>query len=220
MPSRRFVLQSLLKAALSLGLLAAPLSALMKRAYGQDEKTIVPKGTPWTDLRNRDPKNLDTSQLDTTALKDFGTMGLEDHETDLEQWRLQVDGGVQTPLSLTHAEMLSLPPLERQVLMICPGFFANNGLWKGISIKELLARAQANAGITHVTFRGPEGNYEKVLRVPLEDAISDKVFLAWQVNGESLPQKHGFPLRLVAEGYYGYDWIKYVYRVTFDTIRS
>jgi sulfoxide reductase catalytic subunit YedY len=39
------------------------------------------------------------------------------------------------------------------------------------------------------------------------------VFLAYQVNGQALPKKHGFPLRVVAEGYYGGDWVKYVYKV-------
>jgi sulfoxide reductase catalytic subunit YedY len=48
----------------------------------------------------------------------------------------------------------------------------------------------------------------------VEDVLSDRVFLAYGVNGKPLPERHGFPLRLVAEGYYGYDWIKYVYRIT------
>jgi len=39
------------------------------------------------------------------------------------------------------------------------------------------------------------------------------VFLAFEVNGEKLPQKHGFPLRIVAEDYYGSDWVKYVYKI-------
>ncbi|MBW2515672.1 MAG: molybdopterin-dependent oxidoreductase, partial [Deltaproteobacteria bacterium] len=42
---------------------------------------------------------------------------------------------------------------------------------------------------------------------------SDKVFLAYEVNGEKLPVRHGFPLRIVAEDYYGDDWVKYVYRI-------
>ncbi len=37
--------------------------------------------------------------------------------------------------------------------------------------------------------------------------------LAYGVNGRILPKKHGFPLRIVAEGYYGYNWVKYAYRV-------
>jgi DMSO/TMAO reductase YedYZ molybdopterin-dependent catalytic subunit len=53
-----------------------------------------------------------------------------------------------------------------------------------------------------------------VQRFPLADINSDKVFLAYLVNGEILPEKHGFPLCVVAEDYYDYDWIKYVYSIT------
>ncbi|MBC8394607.1 MAG: molybdopterin-dependent oxidoreductase [Deltaproteobacteria bacterium] len=55
--------------------------------------------------------------------------------------------------------------------------------------------------------------YGKIERWPIEDILSNKVFLAYGVNGETLPKKHGFPLRVVAEGNYGSDWIKYVYKV-------
>jgi DMSO/TMAO reductase YedYZ molybdopterin-dependent catalytic subunit len=109
--------------------------------------------------------------------------------------------------------------LERTILMICPGFFANNGKWKGVSVRELLARAESRAEVTHITFRGPTGTYGKVLRVPIEHIRSDQVFLAYEVNGQALPKKHGFPLRLVAEGYYGYDWIKYVDKVEAEIIK-
>ena len=69
------------------------------------------------------------------------------------------------------------------------------------------------ADTTHITVYGPEGPYEKVERFPIADIRSNKVFLAYAVNGEKLPQKHGFPLRIVAEDYYGSDWVKYVYKI-------
>lgn len=181
-------------------------------------KTVVPGGTKREDLVNKDPKDLDAGQLEITALKDFGTMGLDDYEVDIEGWRLIVEGEVKQALRLTYSEVMSLPSIEKRVLMICPGFFANNGVWKGVSAKGLLNMAQVESGVNYVTLRGPEGKYEKVLKVPLADALSDRVFLACQVNGEPLAQKHGFPLRVVAEGYYGADWVKYVWKVTADKV--
>ena len=73
--------------------------------------------------------------------------------------------------------------------------------------------AQMKADTTHISVYGPQGPYEKVERFPISDIRSDKVFLAYQVNGEELPQKHGFPLRIVAEDYYGDEWVKYVYKI-------
>jgi len=55
-----------------------------------------------------------------------------------------------------------------------------------------------------------KGVYGKVVRISLKDIDRKRVFLAYRVNGEPLPQKHGFPLRLVYEDAYGYDWVKYV----------
>lgn len=46
--------------------------------------------------------------------------------------------------------------------------------------------------------------------------LSNKVFLAYAVNGKPLPQKHGFPLRVVAEEHYGFNWIKYVHKITIE----
>ena len=97
--------------------------------------------------------------------------------------------------------------------MICPGFFTNHGRWKGISIAELLKLSGADAGITHVSIRGPEGRYAKVERFPITEIVSHQVFLAYQVNGQVLPRKHGFPLRAVAEDHYGSEWVKFVHHI-------
>ena len=77
----------------------------------------------------------------------------------------------------------------------------------------VLHLTRMKADTTHINVYGPPGEYEKVERFPIEDIRSDKVFLAYNVNGETLPQKHGFPLRIVAEDYYGAEWVKYVYKV-------
>lgn len=183
-------------------------------------KTILPKETNPRDLVNRNPSDLDTRNLDVTSLDEFGTMGLEDHEVNLESWRLIVEGEVDRPLKLTYSELIALPSVTRKVLLICPGVFVIHGEWTGVSMKALTDRANIRPGTNYVTFAGPEGRYEKVHRVPLAESLADKVFLAWQVNGKTLPQKHGFPLRLVAEDYYGYDWVKYVYKVTVNRIRG
>ena len=183
-------------------------------------KNIIPKGTSRESLIDKNPKDIDARNVAITPLSEFGTMGLEDHDINLAQWRLIVDGAVDQTLSLTYEELLNMPSIERVALLICPGVFVNQGKWKGVSVKELLRKAGANRNATHVTFRGPEGNYMKTHRVPIDHVLSEKSFLAHAVNGKTLPKKHGYPLRLVAEDYYGFDWVKYVYRVTVDVIET
>ena len=199
-----------------IGALFGPLFSVIGWVYAKAQKTILPKGTKRESLIQRNPEALDTRNLETTPLKDFGTMGISDYEVNLHEWRLEVTGRVQNRLELTYPEILVLPSIEKKVLLICPGFFANHGRWKGISMKALLEKASAESDVTHVAFSGPRGSYEKVEQFPIEDVLPGKVFLAYEVNGKSLPKKHGFPLRVVAEGYYGDDWVKYVYKMSLE----
>jgi sulfoxide reductase catalytic subunit YedY len=115
---------------------------------------------------------------------------------------------------LTYGELTARAPLERDVLLICPGFFAYKGRWKGVSISGLLAEAGLRPEAVWIEISGPKGARERNERFTLEEVRSDRVFLAYQVNGQPLPQKHGFPVRLVAEDHYGSRWVKYVDRIT------
>jgi sulfoxide reductase catalytic subunit YedY len=215
---RRQFLKILFGALALAGAGAGGLASMAKKVFAETAKIILPRGTPRESLIDKNPAELDASNLEVTPVDNFGTMGLTDHVVRIENWGLEVDGLVKRPLRLTYEEVKKLPLVERKVLMICPGFFANQGTWKGFSLGSLLKLAQAEDGVTHVTVRGPDGKYENTQRYPLADVLSNKVFLAYEVNGRPLPQKHGFPLRAVAEGYYGYDWVKYVYKLTVEKI--
>ncbi len=194
--------------------------SLLSRAYAQSKRLILPKGTKMTSLVDKNPADLDTRHLEVIPLEQFETMGLTDHDTDLDAWRLKMSGNVQKPLSLSYNQVRELPAVERNVLLICPGFFTNHGKWKGISVTELLRLAQPESGITHVSFRGPPGRYAQTVRFPVAEIASNQVFLAYQVNGQALPRKHGFPLRVVAEDHYGSEWVKYVHEVEVFRVES
>ncbi len=201
-----------------MAVLFSPFRSLLRSALAQAEKIILPKGTKRESLVGKNPATLDARNLEVTPLENFGTMGLSDHAENLDRWRLEVTGLVKSPLHLKYDEILATPSVERRVLLVCPGFFANYGTWKGVSIRRLLELAQAGKDATHVTLYGPEGTYEYTQRFPIKDVNSDTVFLAYQVNGKTLPQRHGFPLRTVAEGYYGHDWVKYVYKIKVEQV--
>ncbi len=190
-----------------------PFFSMIKRAFAKVKRVILPKGTKVETLRTKNPAELDTTNLEVTPLKDFETMGETNHKVDLNRWRLQVTGQVRRPLTLSYSEVKALPAVKRKVLLICPGVFAQYGDWKGISMANLLKKAEIDQGVTHVTISGPETAFEKVERFPIKEVLEEKVFLAYEVNGETLPEKHGFPLRVVAEDHYGSQWVKYAYKV-------
>jgi sulfoxide reductase catalytic subunit YedY len=140
-------------------------------------------------------------------------MGTTDRVLNPDTWRLEVSGRVKRPLSLKYSQLTALPSIQREVLLICPGFFANHGRWKGCSIKRLLEEAEFDRTAAHVSIEAGDG---KTARFPLADVLSDKVFLAYQVNGEVLPRQHGYPVRVVAADSYGSDWVKYASKITVE----
>ena len=213
MKTRRQFIQLSIKFLSGLGLFFSMIGTWLTKAYAKAKRILVPKGTDLSALRSDNPASLDTRNLEIQPLKDFQTMGLTDHEVDLKSWRLFIDGNVAVPTKLDYSAIRELPAIERNVLMICPGIFVNHGRWKGISMMTVLNMAHMKADTTHISVYGPEGDYEKLERFPIADVRSDKVFLAYQVNDEKLPRKHGFPLRIVAEDYYGDEWVKYVYKI-------
>ena len=182
----------------------------LRLLYAKTRKLVLPKGTAMASLIGKDPADLDTRHLETTPLEEFDTMGLTNHTVELKDWRLEITGAVKRPASLEYPDLLKRPSMERDVLLICPGVFAYHGRWKGISAADLLSEAGMRSDVTHVVFGGPSRFLTKTERFPIEEIVSGRVFLAYQVNGVPLPQKHGYPLRLVAQSHYGHRWVKYV----------
>jgi DMSO/TMAO reductase YedYZ molybdopterin-dependent catalytic subunit len=172
-----------------------------------ETKKILPKGFSKGKLKEMNPAEIDSRNLEIDPLKKFETMGPTDVATDLNTYRLKVTGKVGLPLSLSYDEILKSPSLKETVLLICHGFFSNNGRWTGLNLKSLMQEAQIKKEAQYIDIVGA---HEKRVRIPLKALDQKRIFLAYQVNGEALPQKHGFPLRLVYEDAYGFDWVKYV----------
>jgi len=170
-------------------------------------KQLLPKGFSKSKLKDMNPAEIDSRNLEIDPLNQFGTMGPTDVAIDLNTYRLKVTGKVGRPLSLNYDQILKYPSLTETVLLICPGFFSNNGRWTGVNLKSLLQEAQIKQEAQYIDVVGA---HEKRVRIQLKALDQKKIFLAYRINGETLPQKHGFPLRLVYEDAYGYDWVKYV----------
>ncbi len=170
-------------------------------------KQLLPKGFAKSQLLNMNPAEVDNRNLEIDPLDQFGTMGPTDIAIDLKTYRLKVSGKVGRPLSLSYEEVLKYPSVTETLLLICPGFFSNNGRWTGVNVKDLIKEAQIKKEAQYIDIGGPHG---KNVRIPLKALDQKKIFLAYRVNGETLPQEHGFPLRLVYEDAYGSDWVKYV----------
>jgi sulfoxide reductase catalytic subunit YedY len=213
MNTRRQFVVKLSRFLAGLGLAVQPAFSWVGRALAETQRRLLPKDTDLQSLTNEHPAALDTRELEIMPVESFQTMGATDHAVSLGQWRLEVTGRVRRPMSLSYAELLALPAVEEKVLLICPGIFTIHAAWKGVTVREILKRAGLQEGATHVTLHGPPGPYEKVEAFQRDEVESGKLFLAYGVNGQTLPQKHGFPLRAVAADRFGSDWVKFVYKL-------
>ena len=212
MNTRRHFIRLAAGIALGGGFLLSPLFTAIRWTWGASRK-LLGKGTKRESLIHENPAALDTTNLEITPLETFGTMGPTNRVVDMNRWRLEVSGQVKKPLRLTYSQLTDRSSIQRDVLLICPGVFANHGRWKGVSLNGLLHQADFDRTATHIII---EAKGQKSVKYPVADVLSDKVFLAYEVNGKALSRQHGFPLRVVAEDYYGYDWVKYVDRITVE----
>ena len=170
-------------------------------------KELLPAGFPKEQIIQMNPAEIDNRNLEIDPLDKFGTMGPTDIGIDPATYRLKLTGQVDKPLSLSYDQIKQFPPTTEDVLLICPGVFGNNGRWTGVSLKALLQESRVKKGAEAIDIKGAQ---EKVVRISLKELSEKKVILAYRVNDLILPQKHGFPLRLVLEDHYGYEWVKYV----------
>ena len=134
-------------------------------------------------------------------------------DLDQEQWQMVIKGAVANPMVLKWRDLLNRRPFDQVSTLVCidtlpGGTSLGNAIWRGISLKELLIEAGADAETARdVIFRGADAYHDSI---PFERAMHDEVMLAYLMNGEKLPKAHGFPLRLIVPGLYGIKNVKWI----------
>ncbi|MHC5797397.1 molybdopterin-dependent oxidoreductase [Lacisediminihabitans sp. FW035] len=127
---------------------------------------------------------------------------------DPDKWMLKVTGMVENEFSLSFAELLAKPLEEHLATLTCVsndvgGDLIGNALWLGYPIRDLLAKAVPKAGADMVLSTSIDGFTAGTPLSVLQDAGTNAM-LAVGMNGEALPLEHGFPVRMVVPGLYGY----------------
>jgi DMSO/TMAO reductase YedYZ molybdopterin-dependent catalytic subunit len=153
----------------------------------------------------------------------------------LARWRLSVEGEIATPLALTFDAIRRMPKAIAADTLECSGNGRSllteksagnpwtiggvgNAVWSGVWLKEVLNRAGLKPAAAHVAFEGfdrPLGSagVKFIRSIPLDKALSSTL-LAYEMNGEPLPLKHGYPLRALALGWTGANCVKWLQRIT------
>lgn len=125
---------------------------------------------------------------------------------DVAEWNLTIVGAVDSPASLSYGQLADSEEL-RATLDCTSGWYSIQD-WGGRRVGDLLASSGVEDTARWVRFVSITG-YRWSL--PIEEA--EEALLATHVSGDRLDHGHGFPLRLVAPGRRGYQWVKWVKRV-------
>ncbi|MEU5782761.1 molybdopterin-dependent oxidoreductase [Micromonospora lupini] len=124
-----------------------------------------------------------------------------------DSWRLRIHGRVGTERTYSYADLLARPLVERYVTLACVsnevgGDLIGNARWLGVPLRELLDEVQPEEDADQVVGRSVDGWTCGTPTAALRDGRD--ALLAIGMNGEPLPVEHGFPVRMVVPGLYGY----------------
>ncbi|GAA3217767.1 molybdopterin-dependent oxidoreductase [Nonomuraea helvata] len=143
-------------------------------------------------------KNHDFYRVDTALIVP---------QVDPRDWKLRIHGMVDRPVELTYADLLAMPLTEADVTLTCVsnevgGEYVGNARWLGARMAEVLRKAGLQSGADMLLSTSADGF---TCGTPVDVVMDGRdALFAIAMNGEALPVEHGFPVRQVVPGLYGY----------------
>jgi DMSO/TMAO reductase YedYZ molybdopterin-dependent catalytic subunit len=144
-------------------------------------------------------------------------------EVDVRTWTLAIHGAVDRRSTYTFEQLIARPLIERDITLNCVsnqvgGPYIGNARWTGVPLAPLLREAGVDPSADQLVSRSVDGfTAGSPMRLVLDgrDAM-----LAVAMNGEPLPMEHGFPVRMLVPGLYGYEsatkWLAELEATTYD----
>ena len=143
------------------------------------------------------------------------TKNVVDPRVDASRWRLEISGLVKTPRAYRFEELKALPSVEQETTLMCisnglDAGLMSNALWKGTPMRSLLEASMPVLSPAKVKLYGVD-NYTDTF--PLEKAMEETTLVVWEMNGQPLSDRHGYPARVIVPGYYGEKHVKWITRI-------
>jgi DMSO/TMAO reductase YedYZ molybdopterin-dependent catalytic subunit len=209
-------------------------------AVGQAQEPVTIPGKRAMILHNDRPEDLETplayfDQWQTPNDAFFVRQHLPRPVINEADYRVSLGGRTEREIQLSLADIRKLPQHKIAAVLECTGngrgFYqprvpgiqwgrgaVGNAEWSGPRLIDVLKLAGADLGAGYVTLNGADVGLAKtpdfIRSLPMRKAIDPNTLLAMNMNGERLPDLHGFPLRLVTPGWDGTSWVKWVNSLT------
>ena len=143
------------------------------------------------------------------------TKNVVDPKVNVDLWHLEVGGLVQNRATWRFQDLAGFTATKQETTLMCisnglDAGLMSNAIWKGVPLRDLLDQAVPLSGAARVRLHGVD-NYNDT--IPLEKAMEPTTLLAYEMNGVSLPHRHGYPLRVIVPGYFGEKHVKWLTRI-------
>lgn len=134
-------------------------------------------------------------------------------------WRLSVGGAVTQPRTYGFDDLRALPSVTQETTLTCisnavGGGLQSNAMWVGVPMRDLITQAGPEDGVVEVLLRGVDGYTDTFA---IAKAMEPTTLVAYQMNGEPLPERHGSPARVIVPGLFGEKNVKWVTRIDLVT---
>ena len=140
------------------------------------------------------------------------TKNVVDPDVTTTAWGLQVGGLVDRGRTYDFDELTAFPSLQQETTLMCisnktgAGLFSN-AVWTGVSMATLLNEAGVGANAVEVRLHAADGYTDTFA---IERALDPNTLVVYQMNGEPIPRKHGYPARVIVPGLFGEKNVKWV----------
>jgi len=143
------------------------------------------------------------------------TKNVVDPRVNQALWALEVNGHVDRPQTYDFGRIEAMSPTEQETTLMCISNpiawgLVSNAVWTGVPMRALLEESGTRDGAVEVVLHGADGYTDTV---SFEKAMEPTTLIAYRMNGEPLPQRHGFPARVIVPGLYGEKNVKWVTRI-------
>ncbi|QIG45335.1 molybdopterin-dependent oxidoreductase [Nocardioides anomalus] len=140
---------------------------------------------------------------------------------DIDSWSLTIDGMVDKKLSFSFQDLLDMPLIERDITLTCVsnsvgGPYVGGARWLGVRLTDLLEQAGVQDGVDQIFSTDVDG---MTIGTPYDLATDGRdAMIVVAMNGEPLPREHGYPVRMVVPGLYGFiSACKWIEKITLTT---
>ena len=144
------------------------------------------------------------------------TKNVIDPRVSRSLWQLEVTGLVARPQTLSFADLAALPAVTQETTLMCISYSVGGGLmsnarWRGVPMRTLIeAAGGAQPGVVEVLLHAADGYTDTFA---IEKAMDETTLVVYEMNGEPLPDRHGYPARVVVPGMFGEKNVKWITRI-------